>query len=291
VKLYCAIGGTEAKLKSADTSDPRLEAELIVANATGLPRLELPLNRDFELTEKQIALLNSLTARRMRHEPLQYIFKEAYFRHLRLSVTPGVLIPRPETELLAEHAMRLAPKDAFICDIGTGSGAIAIAIAQERPDLHVTGIDISDKALRIARKNRRMNSVGNVRFRKGNLLEGVHLKFHVITANLPYINRKDFLALPREIRKYEPSSALLAGEDGLKFIRKLIASAHGNLYSGGSLILEISPEQRDGIQYFFEGSKKYASIEFTEDLCGKMRFCIIKAIGEAEKIKEQPLRA
>ncbi len=275
MKLYCAIGETEAKLKSAGTSDPRLEAELIVSNATGLPRLELPLNRTLELTGRKIARINSLTSRRMRHEPLQYIFKEAYFRHLRLSVGPGVLIPRPETELLVEHAMKLAPENAFICDVGTGSGAIAISIAQERPDFHVTGIDISDKALKIARKNRRMNSVGNVRFRKGNLMEGISLKFHVITANLPYINRKDFLALPREIRKYEPSSALLAGEDGLKFIRKLIASAYKNLLDGGCLILEISPEQEEGIKYFFDKSKKYKSIEFVKDLCGKIRFCII----------------
>ena len=173
--------------------------------------------------------------------------------------------------------MKLAPKNALVCDIGTGSGAIALAIAQERPDCHVTGIDISDEALKFARKNRKMNKVGNVRFRKWDLLDGIRLKFHVITANLPYINRKDFLALPCEIRKYEPSSALLAGEDGLKFIRKLIALAHKNLFDGGCLILEISPEQRDGIRYFFDGSKKYTSIEFKEDLGGKIRFCIITA--------------
>lgn len=275
MKLFSAIDGTEAKLKSADTSDPRLEAELIVSTATGLPRLELPLNRTREVSEKQIARINYLTLRRLRHEPLQYIFGEAYFRHLRLNVGPGVLIPRPETELLVEHAMKLTPKNALVCDVGTGSGAIALAIGQERPDCHVTGIDISDKALKFARKNRLMNKIENVRFHKGNLLNGINRKFHIITANLPYINRKDFLSLPCEIRKYEPSSALLAGEDGLKLIKRLISTAHMNLFSGGSLILEISPEQRDGIQYFFEGSKKYTSIEFTKDLCGKIRFCII----------------
>ena len=275
MKLFCAINETEAKLKSADTSDPRLEAELIVSNVIGLPRLELPLNRTLEVTEKQTARINFLTARRMRHEPLQYIFKEAYFRNLHLKVGSGVLIPRPETELLVEHAMKLAPKNALVCDIGTGSGAIPLAIAQERPDCHVTGIDISDKALNFARKNRRMNKIKNVRFRKGNLLDGVTRKFHIITANLPYINRKDFLALPCEIRKYEPSSALLAGEDGLKFIKKLIASAHENLFNGGSLILEISPEQEKGIRYFFNKTKKYTSIEFTKDLCGRIRFCIM----------------
>ena len=275
MKLFCAINETEVKLKSADTSDPRLEAELIVSNVIGHPRLELPLNRTLEVTKEQTVRINVLTARRMRHEPLQYIFKEAYFRHLRLKVGSGVLIPRPETEILVEHAMKLAQKNAFVCDVGTGSGAIALAIAQERPDCHVTGIDISDKALKFARKNRRMNKIKNVRFRKGNLLEGINRKFNIITANLPYINRKDFLALPCEIRKYEPSSALLAGEDGLKFIKKLISTAHRNLFTDGSLILEIGPEQRDGIQYFFDKTKKYGSIEFTKDLCGKIRFCII----------------
>jgi release factor glutamine methyltransferase len=275
VKLFCAIDETEAKLKSADTSDPKLEAELIVSNVIGLPRLELPLNRTLEVTEKQTGRINLLTAKRMRHEPLQYIFKEAYFRNLRLKVGSGVLIPRPETEILVEQAMKLAPKNAVICDVGTGSGAISLAIAQERPDCHVTGIDISDDALRFARKNRRLNKIKKMRFCKGDLLNGVNRKFHIITANLPYINRKDFLALPCEIRKYEPSSALLAGKDGLRFIKKLIATARRNLFSGGHLILEISPEQVKGIQYFFERSKKYTSIEFTKDLCGKIRFCII----------------
>lgn len=275
MKLLRAIDETEAKLISARTSDPRLEAELIVSKAVNLPRLELALNRAFEVTEKQIALINFLTAKRVRHEPLQYIFKEAYFRNLCLKVGPGVLIPRPETEILVEYAMKLAPKNALVCDIGAGSGAIALSIGQERPDCKVTGIDISDKALKIARENRRISHIGNARFRKGNLLSGVKRKFHIITANLPYIKRKDFIALPREIRKYEPSSALLAGEDGLKFIKKLIATAHMNLFSGGSLILEISPEQLDGIQYFFDNSKKYTSVVFKKDLCGKIRFCII----------------
>ena len=280
MKLFCAIDGTSAKLKSANTSDPRLEAELIVSNATGLPRLELPLNRNLEVTKKQITRINSLTSKRMLHEPLQYIFKEAYFRNLCLKVGPGVLIPRPETEILVEHAMKLAQKNALVCDIGTGSGAISLAIGQERPDCNVTAIDRSDNALKFARKNRRMNKIGNVRFRKGDLLNGVKKRFHIITANLPYINRKDFLSLPCEIRKYEPSSALLAGEDGLKFIKKLIASAHENLFNGGFLILEISPEQENGIRYFFEKSKKYTSIEFKEDLCGKIRFCIIGTVGK-----------
>ncbi|MCX6984420.1 MAG: peptide chain release factor N(5)-glutamine methyltransferase [Lentisphaerae bacterium] len=275
MKLFCAINETEAKLKSADTSAPRLEAELIVSNVIGLPRLELPLNRTLEVTKKQTGRINVLTARRMRHEPLQYVFKEAYFRNLRLKVGSGVLIPRPETEILVEYAMKLAPKNAFVCDIGTGSGAIALAIAQERPDCNVTGIDISDDALKFARENRRMNKIKNVRFRKGNLLKGINRKFTIITANLPYINRKDFLSLPCEIRKYEPSSALLAGEDGLKFIKKLISTAHRNLLEGGILILEISPEQESAIQYFFDKTKKYTSIEFTKDLCGKIRFCII----------------
>jgi release factor glutamine methyltransferase len=275
VKLFQAIEQAEADLKSANTSDPRLEAELIVSNATGLRRLELPLNRTLEVPENRIDRINFMTSRRMRHEPLQYIFGKAYFRNLCLNVGSGVLIPRPETELLVEQAMKLAPENALFCDVGTGSGAIAIAIAQERPGCHVTGIDISEEALKIARANRRMNKITNLRFRKGDLLHGVKRKFHVITANLPYINRKDFLALPREIRKYEPSSALLAGEDGLKFIKKLIATAHKNLFNEGCLILEISPEQVTGIQYFFGKTKKYTSIEFTKDLCGKIRFCTI----------------
>jgi len=275
LRIAALLAEFESRLKSARTSDPRLEAELIVSEATGIPRLELLLDRTRKLKPSQMGKARAFLSRRIRHEPLQYIFGMAYFRNLVMVVGPGVLVPRPETETLVELAMKLAPENSKVLDIATGSGAIAISLAQERPDLKVNATDISGSALRIARKNRVLNKVHKIQFRKADLLDGIKSKFSVITANLPYINAKDYAALPREIRRYEPKSALIAGKDGLKFIRRLILSAHNNLEGGGHLILEISPEQESGIRYFSGNLKKYSSIEFRKDLCNKIRFCIL----------------
>ncbi len=271
-----ALSNLEEKLKSARTSDPRLEADLIVSEAVGKTCLEILLDKKQRISSGQSRRINSMLARRLKHEPLQYIFGKAYFRNLVLKVGPGVLVPRPETEILVEHAMRLAPKGSRVLDIATGSGAIALSLAQERPDLEVYASDISPVALGYARRNRTLNKLRKIKFRKMDLLKGIRNKFSVITANLPYINAKDYAALPCEIRRYEPKSALLSGKDGLNLIRKLIACAHKNLEKSGHLVLEISPEQEKPIIYFFEKSKKYSSIEFKKDLCGKIRFCIIK---------------
>jgi len=266
----------EGKLKSARTSEPRFEAELIVSEAAGKPRLEILLDKSRILSAAQQRKINSMLARRMKHEPLQYVFRKAYFRNLVLKVGPGVLVPRPETEILVEHAIKLAPKNSKVLDIATGTGAIALSLAQERPDLKVNASDISSIALGYAIKNRLLNKLQKIEFFKADLLKGIRNKFSVITANLPYINAKDYAALPREIRRYEPKSALLSGKDGLTLIRKLVSAAHENLEDGGHLLLEISPEQEKPIMHFFENSKKYSSIEFKKDLCGKIRFCIIR---------------
>jgi len=272
------LSNLEEKLKSARTSDPRLEADLILSEAVGKTCLEILLDKKQRISSEQSRKINSMLARRLKHEPLQYIFGKAYFRNLILKVGPGVLVPRPETEILVEHALKLAPENSHVLDIATGSGAIAISLAQERPDLMVNASDISRTALGYARRNMKLNKVGKIKFWKADLLKGIRKrkKFSVITANLPYINAKDYAALPREIRKYEPKSALLSGKDGLNLIRKLILTAPENLENGGHLILEISPEQERKIICFFDKSKKFSSIEFKKDLCGKIRFCIIK---------------
>jgi len=264
------------KLNRAGTPDPGLESELILAEATGIPRLELLLARDRILKPHETRKAISFLLRRVQHEPLQYIFGKAYFRNLVLKVGPDVLVPRPETELLVELAMKLAPKNSKVLDIATGSGAIALSLAQERPDLKVYASDISPAALWLAKKNRLLNKTCKINFRRSDLLKDIRGKFCVITANLPYISAKSYAALPREIRRFEPKSALIAGKDGLKFISRLIAAAHKSLEPDGHLILEISPEQKKQIICFFKDSKKYSTIEFKKDLCGKIRFCILK---------------
>jgi len=257
------------------TSDPRLESELILSEAIGKPRLEMLLDKKQILSTAQNQNMNSILERRLKHEPLQYIFGKAYFRNIVLKVGTGVLVPRPETEILVEHAIKLAPKNSEVLDIATGTGAIALSLSQERPDLKVNASDISPVALGYAKRNMRLNDIRKVKFLKVDLLKGIRRKFSVITANLPYINAKDYAALPCEIRRYEPRSALIAGKDGLTFIRRLISTAHESLEDGGHLILEISPEQENPIKIIFDRSGKYYSIEFKKDLCGKIRFCIL----------------
>ena len=266
------------KFRKIRTSNPKLEAESIIAHTLKLPRLEILLIKNRLFSKAELKNIYSLSDRRMKHEPLQYIFGEAFFRNLVLKVGKGVLIPRPETELLAGFACDLAPPNAELCDIGTGSGAISIAVGQERPDMKVTAVDISPIALKYARKNCRLNKIANVRFIKGSLLSDLKgKKFDIITANLPYVSEKEFKVLPIEIRKFEPENALLSGKDGLRDIRRLIRSAHKNMKPHAFLILEISPSQKTGIGKIFHSVNKYEDIRFMKDLNGLTRFCIIQA--------------
>lgn len=255
-----------------------LEAELIVAHTINISRLELFFHKKRLLTPSQSRKISRCIQHRTKHKPLQYIIGRAYFRNLCLAVGPGVLIPRMETELLVDIALSMAPHKAKILDIGTGSGAIALSMASERPDINVTAIDISSKALAYAQKNKRILKVKNVQLIKGNLLGAVkkQQKFNLIAANLPYVSSGSYKKLPCEIREYEPAAALIAGPDGLKFIKPLIENAHKFLLPDGTLILEISPEQRKMIAYLAKSTGKYRSIDFAKDLCGKIRFCILK---------------
>lgn len=262
-------------ISASESVNPRLDAESIVAFILGIPRLELMLSKDRKIDKGNIYKIETLVKRRCSNEPLQYILRKAYFRNLEIEVGPGVLIPRPETELLAGFALQLAPLKAGICDLGTGSGAIALSIAYERPDTNVIGTDISSSALKFAERNKKNLGIKNVVFVESDLFSSLTgSQFHLITANLPYISDKEFPNLPSEIRKFEPESALLAGEDGLDTITPVIQQSPDFLTTGGYLILEISPAQEEKVGKILLETGRYDNIEFKKDLNTLIRFCI-----------------
>lgn len=272
-------------LKSVESSYPSLsrgDAEAIVSKVLRIPKLDIILHKDKDLTKSEIAEIDLMLFRRAENEPLQYIFGTTQFRNLTINIGEGVLIPRPETELLVDIGLFLL-EDEFepeICDLGTGSGAIALAIGEERPDSVVKGIDISKKALKYAENNKLNNKVGNVDFLYGNLFSPFEKldpprKFDLITANLPYVSEELFEKLPAEIKNYEPENALLGGKDGLDLIRKTAKSAKKHLLPEGHIILEFSPEQEQEMIEILK-LNGYTDIRIKEDLNQLARFAIGK---------------
>jgi release factor glutamine methyltransferase len=210
-----------------------------------------------------------LLERRFAGEPIQYICGETEFYRMPFYVDRNVLIPRPETELLVEKAVQLAPlvRRPRMLDVGTGSGAIAIALAHEWPDAVVTATDLSTAALEVAHRNaERLGFAKRVRFLQGDLLDPVvGEQFEIVVSNPPYVPENDRNTLDVEVRDYEPAQALFAGEDGLKIYRRLIPAAFGALVPGGFVALEIGYGQQEAIHALLADAG-FGGIEFTEDL-------------------------
>ncbi|MFZ3063418.1 MAG: peptide chain release factor N(5)-glutamine methyltransferase, partial [Actinomycetota bacterium] len=240
-----------AQLVSASVSSPRLDAELLLEFALQTPRLELLLNPCRPVTEKEFALYEELIEKRAKRIPLQYITGEAAFRHLLLKVTPDVLIPRPETELVAEEVIRLTKrlKEPWILDIGTGSGAIALSVAYEVETALVFATDISEKALGVAGENARKYILEDrVTFVLSDLFEDLppSLRGHidVVVSNPPYVSMDYYPQLPPEIREHEPRVALTGNleKDPLQYHKIIAREALQFLKPGGYLVLEIGAE-------------------------------------------------
>ena len=212
-----------------------------------------------------------LLRRRLAGEPIQYITGEAEFYGLSFRVTPEVLIPRPETEHLVEKVLELAGNFAEprILDVGTGSGAIAVALAHKLPSATITATDLSSSALAIAQENAERNGVANhIRFLEGDLLAPVaEERFEIIVSNPPYVSASDRASLAVEVRDYEPALALFAGADGLEVFRRLIPAGFAALTPGGYIALEIGYGQDEAIRALLAASG-FAQIEFVPDLQG-----------------------
>lgn len=237
-----------AVLKAAGITSPRVDAEVLLSFVLNCERLALYREPQREVAVGEAARFEELVARRAAGEPVAYLTGEKEFMGLRFAVTPAVLIPRPETELLVETAVTLLRGAAapVVADVGTGSGAVAVSLAVLLPAVRVFAVDISTAALAVARKNARRHQVSErVVFLKGDLLEpfaGNESFFDLIAANLPYVPSKEVARLPRPVRR-EPVLALDGGADGLALYRRLVSQARSLLKPGGYLLFEIGSGQ------------------------------------------------
>lgn len=262
-----ALTEATARLREAGCESPRLDAELLLAEVLGVGRERLVLDRAAALSESHALAFETLVERRAAREPVAYILGRREFRYLTLAVDPRALIPRPETELLVELGLGLAAGSRVV-DVGTGSGAVALALASERPDLVVTGTDVSDAALALARGNAERLGLG-VSFCQSDLLtEGA--PFDAVLANLPYV--ADGAELAPEIMRYEPLGALFAGPDGLSVLRRLVDQLAG-APEVLVLALEIGAEQAAAVSELIRGAG-FGAVEVLRDLAGLDRVVV-----------------
>ncbi len=220
-----ALDGAITAIGAAGCETPRLDAELLLAHVLGVSRERLLTDRDLTVSGPDVrAVQNAVRRRAVQREPVAYITGVRAFRRLQLTVDRRALIPRPETELLVEMALAQLPAGARVLDVGTGSGAVALALADERPDLRVAGSDLSEDALALARFNGERLGLA-VEWLHADLLVGVLDEYDAILSNPPYVAESERTALAPEIVRHEPPGALFAGADGLDCIRGLIAQA------------------------------------------------------------------
>ncbi|HDR46286.1 MAG TPA: peptide chain release factor N(5)-glutamine methyltransferase [Geoalkalibacter subterraneus] len=244
---------TAGYFRERGLDSPRLDAELLLADTLGVDRVGLYLRYDQPLTDEELAAYRRRVARRAKHEPVAYILGKVEFWSLSLKVSSAVLIPRPDTEVLVEEALARGCEQARVLDVGTGSGAIVVALAGERPDWTFTALDLSQEALQIARENARRHDMGErISFVHGDLAHLPDGPFDLIVANPPYIPRGELAGLMADVRDYEPMQALDGGEDGLEAYRALAAQAISRLAPGGCLLVEIGAGQQDDVRRLFE---------------------------------------
>jgi release factor glutamine methyltransferase len=257
-----------------------LEASWLLEHALRRTRLDLRVNDAQRVEGEGLRRATSLLARRAQREPLQYLLGTQEFCGLEFEVEPGVLIPRPETELLVETAVRCAGtqpaagRRPVIVDLGTGSGCIALSLARRLPLAVLYAADCSAEALRVARRNaERHGAVGQVTFLEGDLLKplqarGLTGRVDILVSNPPYIAEHEWEALQPEVRLFEPRIALAGGEDGLAVYRRLVREAAGLLNTTGWLIMEVGQGQAESVRTLIEATGRYGTVEIRPDQAG-----------------------
>jgi release factor glutamine methyltransferase len=263
-----ALEGATTAIGAAGCETPRLDAEVLLAHVLGVGRERLLLDRELTVAGPSVrAYQDAVRRRAVLREPVAYITGSRGFRRIELAVDPRALIPRPESELLVEVALGL-PAGARVLDVGTGSGAVALALKQERPQLDVSASDRSAGALELARANAARLGL-DVRFVQGDLLDGVAGEFDAVLANLPYVAERERATLAPEILRHEPPDALFAGEDGLDAIRALIAqlALRGDV---GFVALELGAGQAPAVATLLRAAG-FAKVECMHDLAGMER--------------------
>jgi release factor glutamine methyltransferase len=272
---YDALEAATDALRAAGVDSPRLDAEVLLAEASGASRASLAASPETLLDPAVTRVFAEFVRRRLRREPVAYITGRKGFRHIELTVDRRVLIPRPETELLVELALELEPGN--VLDVGTGSGAIAFAIADELPLTVVVATDLYPDALEAARGNAaRLNLTGHVRLAYGTLASG---EFDLVVANLPYVTEREWHDLEPELRDWEPRGALTPGPTGLEAIEALLGELMVSPATSARAIgLEVGEGQADTVAELVRRAG-FAEIEVRKDLAGIERVVVGRAEG------------
>jgi release factor glutamine methyltransferase len=272
-------------LESSPT--PRSDAEELLSRLLGVSRAGLQLLATRKLSRAESTRFQSWLARRAAHEPVQYLTGRAAFRDLDLAVDPRVLIPRPETEGLAGAVLEVLRAEAArwpeprVLDLGTGSGAVALAVASEWPAAVVSATDASAGALEVARGNAAaLGLAGRVRFLAGHWLDavGADERFEVVVSNPPYIATGEWDELPEDVRGFEPRQALFSGASGLDAVREIVERVPRHLAAEGLLALELAEERAHEVGLWLRGVAGWQGVEVREDLAGRPRYLLARAL-------------
>ena len=262
---------------------PRQDAEVLLAHVLAVERARLHAYPGMSVAAADARCFRALVQRRASHEPLQYLTGVQEFWSLPFRVTPAVLIPRPETELLVETLLALNRRpDPRVVDIGTGSGCIAISVARDLPRAEVYATDCSPAALEVARDNAALLGVAQrIRFAEGDLFAplaspGADYRFDFILCNPPYVGAAEMPALQREVRDHEPLVALSPGDDPLAVQRRLAEGAARHLYPGGYLLVEIGWSQEEAVRSLYAGRRDIEIVEVKQDLAGIPRLVVAR---------------
>jgi release factor glutamine methyltransferase len=290
---------TTGHFREKGVSEPRASAEVLLAHVLNVGRLDLYLRYEQPLTPEELARFRALVLRRRRGEPVAYLTGHKEFWSLDFKVTPAVLIPRPETEILVQAALEAAKQsleetesenrkttnEPFLgLEVGVGSGAVVVALAKELPESRWLALDLSAGALAVARDNARRHGVAErIQVLQSDLLSALKAqdRFSLLVANLPYVPRAQWERLPRDIRDFEPREAFLGGEDGLALLRPLVAQAHHYLESGAWLALEVAEGQAPRVVALLEQTGSYDRLEKIKDYQGIERVVRARRAGAA----------
>ena len=279
-RLLDILENTSRFFASKGLENARLQAELLLAAVLGVKRLDLYLQFERPLHSSEVDRYREYVRQRLQRVPVQYITGVAAFRQLELTVTPAVLIPRPETEVLVDVALELLPESGRVLDLCCGSGAVALSLAQEAAAAEVVAADVSAAALEVAKANgQRCGLAERVEWHCGDLFApfcGTE-PFDLIAANPPYVRRDDLAQLAPEVRDYEPHLALDGGEDGLAYYRRIAQEAADFIRPGGYLLLEVGDGQSAAVEDLLAQSERLTEVQIRPDLNKIPRVVVARA--------------
>jgi len=276
---------TTSFFNSHTIDSPRLTAEILLAHVLGVARIDLYLRFDQPLTRQELAGFREVIKRRVNREPVAYITGNREFWGIDFNVSRDVLIPRPETEFLVEESLKLIPSDTSsgcftIIDVGTGSGAVAVALAVNRPGHVYFASDISRTSISIAAANACRHHVEkDIHFFVAELFSPLNIRdrnFDLIVSNPPYIPSNQIAGLAPEVGRYEPLQALDGGLDGLDIIKKIVKNAPHYLKKNGSLMIEIGFDQKNRMTQIVESDNRYTDLQFIRDYSGHDRVAVMR---------------